>query len=931
MRSLGFVLDPVSPMRSDELRQLIALVLERREQGLECDLAEICQGDVEGQKELKEHLDAEQRAATLLRTSSARLEIPRETFRGFELLMQLGQGGMGQVFLAREESLGRLVSLKVLDPHRLSDTRARERFLQEARMVASLNHSAIVPIHAVLESGDRVILVMKWLTGPSLDQRSEPLEPMRCAAIGVEIAEALHEAHLAGIVHRDVKPANIVMDGDRPYLIDFGLAKGQDQPTLTSLDGTPGTLAYMPPERMRPGATHLDPRFDVYGLAASLYQLLEGRAPFNSLQPEILVRDILLRDPTPLLLSGRLRDLEAIVFKGLEKNPADRFASAREFADELRRFLDDRPVRSRPLRWPRRMWRAVIRRPRASIATLFVILLLGTLTAWVLIREAQRLETVTTAEASIVAALESGDVRAAETGLSLLASHTSAGGLMPWSVRIATLKDLETFVDLCQDRPEARDDKRLEELADSIGKRRLELRGLMGATFEIADVLRRFEGLAPPKENAFAFETSATLLPRARACVIDLAKQRTLDSYASGDLASAEEEVFVALVLRQSGVPLSVRRTHLERCLENGMGTSVRMKIAYGHLLADEGKHESAVEVFRLLALDHPRELVIRSLAYELLLSGNPEAASAALESYAFDPMSSRALAVLYIDVRRRCLGKMASSDQTKSQDDYRELLSSAKNRWPDDPRLLALDARESWDRREFDAAARGFQRIITIAPATEFARSAEVALLYVEATSAGFPEPGDVMTQLEVSEEQQEAARDIAERASELAELVRGFSRSQALLLAAKLHRVASRNRDLEVYENRLRKVLRIQPDNPHALAEAARYGWQVVVSFLGQDGRIRDAEAFLERGDCVLWALGSARTLLGLMGGSATEVQPLHVQTALESEALIAFTLGDHVAARASASRCLEWMLQQSGPTYDGRIRLLRQILAR
>jgi len=316
----------------------------------------------------------------------------------YAILGELARGGMGVVYEARHVELERRVALKVLLSGERSAPKQRERFLLEARAAARLRHPNIVALHEVGEDAGRPYLVMDLAPGESLADRLErdgPLPEREAAELCVGVAEALHCAHDHLILHRDVKPANVLVGSDgAPLLTDFGLAKRLDAdaggPTRTGqLLGTP---SYMPPEQLSAGAP-IDARADVYALGATLYALLTGRPPFVEEQLMALVARVAEAPPEPpsRLRSGLSRDLETICLECLEKEPRDRYPSARAVADDLRRYLERRPIEARPPTPWERAWKWA-RRNRTVAGTgaaAAVALLLGGTIASVLIADAE--------------------------------------------------------------------------------------------------------------------------------------------------------------------------------------------------------------------------------------------------------------------------------------------------------------------------------------------------------------------------------------------------------------------------------------------------------------------------------------------------------------------------------------------------------------
>jgi len=285
--------------------------------------------------------------------------LPRQ-FGDYELLEVLGEGGMGVVYRARQQTPDRIVALKIIRPDRLAAVaperreKVIERFHVETQATANLEHAHIVPVYEVGQIEGQPFYSMRYIPGRGLEQvlRDGPLAGQDAAALLEPVARALHYAHRRDIVHRDIKPRNILLDTDgKPYVADFGLAKSfaaaQD---LTQTAEAIGTPAYMSPEQAR-GQAGVDHRTDVYSLGATLYELLTGRPPFRAATVAETQRQVIENEPVPprQLNPAADRDLETICLKCLEKEPARRYATADELADELQRFGRGEPIRARPL------------------------------------------------------------------------------------------------------------------------------------------------------------------------------------------------------------------------------------------------------------------------------------------------------------------------------------------------------------------------------------------------------------------------------------------------------------------------------------------------------------------------------------------------------------------------------------------------------
>ncbi len=292
-------------------------------------------------------------------------ERPRRLGR-YEVRERLGRGGFAAVYRAWDPELRRDVAIKVPHAELLADPDAGARLLREASSAARLRHPAIVPIHEVGQEGDVPFIVYAHIPGPTLARelaRTRP-SPQQAAAWVARVAEALEYAHQQGIVHRDVKPSNLMMDADgRPLLADFGLALQTDAgATLTRHGDILGTPAYMSPEQARGGSHKVDARTDVYSLGVILYELLAGRLPFQGGGSSAL-HQVLHEEPrSPRTLNAHVPlDLETICQKAMAKEPGRRYQSARDLADDLRNYLEHRPIRARRIgpggrlaRWCRR-------------------------------------------------------------------------------------------------------------------------------------------------------------------------------------------------------------------------------------------------------------------------------------------------------------------------------------------------------------------------------------------------------------------------------------------------------------------------------------------------------------------------------------------------------------------------------------------------
>jgi WD40 repeat protein/serine/threonine protein kinase len=338
----------------------------------------------------------------------------------YRILRELGRGGMGVVYEAEQISVGRRVALKILPFAPLMDPRQLQRFQNEARAVATLEHPSIVTVYGVGTERGVHYYAMRYIDGHNLAQIIDQLrqhertavtgsstskihsdatsngqsaladllnthapgDPAYLAAIvriGIETAEALDYAHGRGIVHRDVKPSNLMLDQTgRLWVTDFGLARIEADPTLSMSGGVLGTLRYMSPEQALGKRGLVDHRSDIYSLGATLYELLTLTPIFPEATRETLASRIATDEPRPPRhLNPRIpSDLETILLKAMAKNAADRYATAGEFAEDLKRFVEARPILARPVGRARRLLKWTRRRP--AVAGLLAVCLVAT-------------------------------------------------------------------------------------------------------------------------------------------------------------------------------------------------------------------------------------------------------------------------------------------------------------------------------------------------------------------------------------------------------------------------------------------------------------------------------------------------------------------------------------------------------------------------
>lgn len=356
--------------RSVRLQELFAAALSVEAAGRAAWLANLPVSDAELRAELEELLDHHDRASGLLArpvfVAEERATLLPERIGAFRVLRVLGEGGMGIVYLAEQDLPRRRVALKVLQPG-IASPRALKRFAREAQALALLSHPGIAAIHetgtADWGAGPQPFFAMEYVEGRRLSDAdwTRTLGVRDRIELLAQICDALEHAHERGVIHRDLKPSNVMVEEVsgrlRARVLDFGIARLTDSDLRTTSLQTNagqvlGTLPYMSPEQASGDPEAIDRRSDVYALGVIGYELLAGRLPLDVLGKPLheAVRIVRDEDPTPLSRSdATLRgDLETIFARALEKEPARRYASARELAAELRRFLEDRPIAARP-------------------------------------------------------------------------------------------------------------------------------------------------------------------------------------------------------------------------------------------------------------------------------------------------------------------------------------------------------------------------------------------------------------------------------------------------------------------------------------------------------------------------------------------------------------------------------------------------------
>src|ERR1700736_897102 len=300
-------------------------------------------------------------------------------FGDYELLQEIGRGSQGVVYRARQKSLNRTVALKIIACGHWASQPHLKRFRREAEAAASLNHPGIVPIYEVGERDGACYFSMGFVEGGQLDAiaSQEPMSLRRAAELIAKLARVVHYAHEHGILHRDIKPGNILLDATgEPHLSDFGLARlVETESTVTQTRDVMGTPSYMAPEQAAGDNAAISSATDVYGLGAVLYQLLTGHPPFAGETSYETIKLLLDTEPRqPRLWSRKIdRDLSTICLKCLEKDPKRRYSSALALAEDLERWLKHEPILARRIGVITRGKKWVRRNPTMAIAAVLLV------------------------------------------------------------------------------------------------------------------------------------------------------------------------------------------------------------------------------------------------------------------------------------------------------------------------------------------------------------------------------------------------------------------------------------------------------------------------------------------------------------------------------------------------------------------------------
>ncbi len=667
---------------NDPLEVALQSWFQALESGEIPNLNAICGDDESLMEEVRAITDSEQ---LLIDNLQGRIvgedeDLPVEVLGEFRLRRAIGKGGMGQVYLAEQVGLGRMVALKVLDQKSMGDPRAQLRFRREAEITAALDHPNIVPIYGVGEDKGFFYIAMKWLTGPGLDKPGLKLSPKRVADIGAAVARCLDQAHSCGVVHRDIKPGNIVLDSERPFVVDFGLARARTDPNLTQEGVVAGTLPYLAPEQIELKTAGHDPRTDIYALGATLYTLCAGVAPFEDEDQRRLARKIILRDPATLPLPFVDRDLETIIFKALEKDPTARFQRARDLAEELERYRDGEAISTRSVGPVGRLVRSIRRRKAlaAGLMSLMALVLVFA-TLWDLNRRESNVRFLAGLDFARVAFAKDQRLTARAFLKDLLARQPDNTEALSLLHDVNARDSYEKLLSFVIDSPSAANSGRLQELVADCEK--FQARELDPQIFDLAMVL---VDLASDKKDE-AKERMKRILAtreggnsRAAQFLARIVNDDLSPIEPHGVSSSADDYVLCAVALRTMERPMSEIKRELNRAMSIAPAQRRAVQLL-GTLALDEGDLETARIVFMSMEdSEKVNAVVVRSHAHAALFMGLLQEAEAVLAQIADSDRDPSAFALEGV-IRHR-LGDFKGFEQKIRQ---------GLERFPGNPKLM--------------------------------------------------------------------------------------------------------------------------------------------------------------------------------------------------------------------------------------------------
>ena len=369
---------------NEQLSDLLLRWEKLRDEGTTITVDELCTNCPDLAAPLQARIEALQAMDGALSGSGGESSTTIPTVPGYEIECEIGRGGMGIVYRARQVGLARTVALKMIVTGQAANKGQTQRFRREAEAVAQLQHPNIVQIHEIAEQGGLPFFSLEFVEGGNLADalQGAPQAANASAELCRTLGRAIHAAHQRDVVHRDLKPSNVLLTVDgTPKITDFGIAKKLDAADSHTQTGSIlGTPSYMSPEQATSDAEAIGPRTDVYAIGAILYEMLTGRPPFLGTTPWETIQAVVSDEPVPprRLYSKIPRDLETICLKCLEKTPDRRYATGEDLAEDLNRFLTEQPIQARPTGSFRRAVKFCRRRPAtASLVLVAVIALLA--------------------------------------------------------------------------------------------------------------------------------------------------------------------------------------------------------------------------------------------------------------------------------------------------------------------------------------------------------------------------------------------------------------------------------------------------------------------------------------------------------------------------------------------------------------------------
>jgi hypothetical protein len=866
----------------DRVRRIVEECLEANDAGRAIDLGALCEHDPRLEERVRKLLAFEPLAESLLGVGrEQREEVPHQ-LGPYVLKQRIGAGGMGQVFVAVEPGLGREVALKVLPSGAVESA----RFRREAAIAAALDHPNIVPIHAVGEDRGFIYIAMKRLSGPGLDALAAPLAAREAASIGSAIARALQFAHEAGVVHRDVKPANVVLDRGVPHLVDFGLARSSSFETMTAEGRILGTLPYMAPERLQGDGMEGGAGGDVYGLGAALYECVAGRPCFGARERGALLKQILLTEAPRMRLQGDDRGFEAIVLRALQKDPRRRFASAGHMAADLDAWLAGRPITSSHDGFLVRGWRRVRRHPRFALFAAALILVAVALGAALLLEAAKRRLAIESGVDRIDRLLRDDELLSAEEVLTTLASGShqppelrDAAARVDAAVAVEDLLDAmvgegrqigmsPSFVAAGM-RPEVM--QKVERTRDRYSDPTFATLALAHAALQIQD---------PALAVGYVEEVEAKSAP-SRATLAIRAAAGGDRSWKAPAIATGSDvdHLFTAMVMRTLAAPHDELERELRAALDtNRAAVHYRAMLGRALLRSDQGRYDDALEI--CLSLDRPghrRDAVDRLRAHLEIHLGDDAAAVAALDR--IPPARRRAFDE---SVRIRILHKRG--DQAAADAAW----SAALDLWRDSAEIRLLKGYFAMENERFAEALAAFGDAAAIDGWYHHRETASAEVLQCRLRLAQERQPVDVET-LERLAEDAAAAR-----------FRLPYAQSTALYVQSRVAEIAG---ETGVALARAREAAEVAPENALAALRVAHLAFTAVSAANPWKGNPLSPELRAQR----LEGIASVERLLRFEGRRVTLPRGARAR-ARYYESVLALAGADFARALEAATKGLE-----------------------